>query len=189
MIKSILSYFDFRYYVKFALLFVAMYYFYTIVIGITTPGGTYYPFFDHYLNFTVLIRDGVLLGAQFINWIFGIQTHINGDTLTDGDGFKMVRMGWPCYGLMIKSFWLAYVLAHASSLKKKIIWSLSGILCIFILNCIRVGMMMVSMEKNWTIAESFNTNNHDLFNYFSYGILIILIILYNKQDKNKTVVV
>ena len=187
MIKTVLNNFDFRYYLKFAILFITMYYCYTIVIGVTTPGGTYYSFVDQYLNFPIVIRYFVLQGAHIVNTVMGVTTYINGDSLINDDGFKMVRMGWPCYGLMIKSFWLAYVLAHTSTLKKKLIWSLIGILCIYCLNCLRVGMMMVSMEKNWSVAEYINTNNHDFFNNLSYAVLILLIFIYNRRTTEKAV--
>lgn len=186
MIKSLLNYFDFRYYLKFALLFVSMYCCYTFVIGVTTPGGSYYPFFDNYLNFPILIRISVLNGAKFILHILGFDTFVNGDTLLSHDGFKAVRMGWPCYGMMINSFWLAYVLAHSSPLKRKLIWSFAGILSIYLLNCIRVSLMMVAMEKYWTIGKLLSTNNHDLFNYLSYIIIILMIIMYNRQSEYKT---
>lgn len=93
-------------------------------------------------------------------------------------------MAWACYGLGLKSFWIAFVCAHQMKLKQKVYWSVIGVITVFLLNCIRVVVMMISMVDKWTIAEYLGTNAHDLFNYLCYAALLGLIFIFYAKTKN-----
>jgi exosortase/archaeosortase family protein len=185
MLKNTIRYFDFGYYLRFAGLFFLLYLTYTFVIAASAPSGTYYPVVDKFLNFPVLIRYLILHIGEFLLSLFGYTTAVVDDKLISDEGSSVLQMAWACYGLGLKSFWIAFICAHHMSLKKKILWSSIGVFTIFFLNCIRVVVMMISMVEKWTIAEYLGTNAHDLFNYLCYAALFGLILLFYAKANTK----
>jgi exosortase/archaeosortase family protein len=181
MIKSAMRYFDYQYYLRFAGLFLFFYCSYTFVNAVSVPTGTYYPFVEKYLNFPVLIRYAVLNTSQLLLSLFGYNTIVNGPQLTSNEGLIVLEMAWACYGLGLKSFWVAFVCAHQMTLKQKIAWSVVGVFVIFLLNCFRVTLMMIAMAENWKIVDSLNTNAHDFFNYLCYAAILGLILVFYKK--------
>lgn len=185
MIKNTIRYFDFRYFLRFAGLFFLLFLTYTFIIAASAPSGFYYPFVDQYLNFPVLIRHSVLTIGKFFLSVLGYPTVLQEDKLISYEGSAILQMAWACYGLGVKSFWIAFVCAHQMALKRKIYWSLIGVLTIFALNCIRVVVMMIALVQKWPIAEYLGTNAHDLFNYLCYAALLGLILVFYAQTKDK----
>jgi exosortase/archaeosortase family protein len=94
-------------------------------------------------------------------------------------------MAFPCYGLGVKSFWIAFVCAHQMPINKKALWSVIGVLIIFLLNCLRVMVIMIAMIEKWEVADYLGTNAHDLFNYLCYAALLGLILLFYAKTKSK----
>lgn len=178
MAFSVSQHFDFRFYLRFAGLFFLFYLTYTFVNAASAPSGTYYPFVADYLNFPVVIRIAVLHVAHFLLGLLGYPTQIADPRITSADGGSVLEMAWACYGLGVKSFWLAFVIAHAVPLRTKIRWSLIGVLTIFLFNCIRVVVIMISMIEKWSIADYLGTNAHDMFNYLCYAALFGLVLLF-----------
>ncbi|RYY43417.1 MAG: hypothetical protein EOO06_19730, partial [Chitinophagaceae bacterium] len=179
--------FDFGFYLRFAGLFFLFYLTYTFVISVSAPTGTYYPFVDHFLNFPAVIRFSVLHVGQFFLSLLGYSTTVAENRIISADGYSILEMAFPCYGLGVKSFWVAFVCAHKLSWKQKLNWSIAGVMTIFILNCIRVAVLMISMVDKWSIADSLGTNAHDFFNYLCYAALLCLILFFyskNKQAKS-----
>jgi exosortase/archaeosortase family protein len=117
--------------------------------------------------------------------LFGYGTTVMDDRIISNDSTNMLLMAWACYGLGLKSFWVAFVCAHQMSLKQKVYWSVIGVMTIFLLNCIRVVVMMISIVDKWTIAEYLGTNAHDLFNYLCYAALLGLIFLFYAKTKDR----
>ncbi|MEI6946664.1 hypothetical protein V9K67_05635 [Paraflavisolibacter sp. H34] len=183
--RPVLDCFDLRFYTRFALLFLGLYGLYTFIIGATTPSGTYYPCIDRYFNFPEWIRTSVLYGGHQILSFLEIESFVTSDSLVNGEVSRQVRMGWPCYGLMNKSFWLAYVIAHAHPLKNKIFWSLAGIGTIWLINCCRIAVLYIALTHNWSIGPKLNTNNHELFNYVSYVFLLLLLLLHHRKSSSR----
>ncbi|RZJ98616.1 MAG: hypothetical protein EOO46_24945, partial [Flavobacterium sp.] len=179
--------FDFGFYLRFAGLFFLFYLTYTFVISVSAPTGTYYPFVDHYLNFPAVIRFSVLHVGQFFLSLLGYSTTIADNRIISADGYSILEMAFPCYGLGVKSFWVAFICAHKLTWKQKLNWSIAGVMTIFILNCIRVAVLMISMVDKWSIADSLGTNAHDFFNYLCYAALLCLILFFyskNRQAKS-----
>jgi exosortase/archaeosortase family protein len=183
MIKDTLRYFDFGYFLRFVIIFLLLFLGYTFVIAASAPTGTYYPFVDKYLNFPIVIRYCVLHIGQFILALLGYATTVVNDKIISYEGSSILQMAWACYGLGLKSFWIAFVCAHKMPWKQKLYWSVSGVGAIFFLNCIRVVVMMISMVDKWTIAEYLGTNAHDLFNYLCYIALMGLILAFYAKAK------
>ena len=183
---SVFKYFDLRFYLKFALLYLALYCINMFVVSVASPTGVYSSFVDNYLNYPCIIGNCVLIGSKFLAYLTGFDTsiHFKDQMLLSESGRNAVQMFWPCYGLMLMSFWLAYINAQSISARKKLHWSLIGISTIFLFNCIRVSTLLMAMEKNWEIGSTLKTNNHDLFNYISYLGIFVLILLYHRKHKS-----
>lgn len=183
MLKELSRYFDFSFYLRFAGLFLLFYLTYTFVVAASAPAGVYYPFVEQYLNFPVLIRHGVLNTGHFALSLLGYPTTLVDDRIVAADGVSVLQMAWACYGLGLKSFWVAFVCAHSLTLRKKILWSLLGVFTVFVLNCVRVVVLMIATVNQWAFADYMGTNNHDLFNYVCYAALLGLIFLFYAKAK------
>jgi exosortase/archaeosortase family protein len=171
--------------VKFLVLFLGFHYFNEFFIGITAPGGLYVPFLDHHLNYVAWLRHSILYGAKLVCGIFGYDTYIDGPyhlRSVTGHGVQMV---YSCIGLGIKSFWAGFVLAHAIPWKKKIIWTLIGLVVIWVINCFRVAIILIATVNDKNINRFME--HHDFFNLVAYIFIFILVIIFlRKQGLQKT---
>jgi exosortase/archaeosortase family protein len=91
-----------------------------------------------------------------------------------------LRMVYRCVGYGVMSFWAAFVLANKSRLAKKIYWVLLGWIVIWIINCIRVVLLLTALEKNWSVNKY--VDHHALFNIVAYGFIFLLIFTYLYLD-------
>ena len=168
---------------KFLLVFAVCYYGTLAWIGITVPGGIYSPFIDHYLDYVTWIRNSLLYGSKFQLTLFGIDTYIAGDynlRMVNGRG---VRMVYECVGYGVMSFWIAFVVASAGSLKRKIFWLATGLIGIWLLNITRVSLLLVATNKGWPMP--LGLDHHTWFNIFAYLFIFIFMYLFNRQDKSQ----
>ncbi len=168
---------------KFLLVFAACYYGTLAWIGITVPGGIYSPLIDHYLDYVTWVRNSLLYGSKFQLSLFGIDTYIAGDynlRMVNGRG---VRMVYECVGYGVMSFWIAFVVASAGSLKRKIFWLATGLIGIWLLNITRVSLLLVATNKGWPMP--LGLDHHTWFNIFAYLFIFIFMYLFNRQDKSQ----
>ena len=168
---------------KFLLVFAPCYYGTLAWIGITVPGGIYSPLIDHYLDYVTWVRNSLLYGSKFQLSLFGIDTYIAGDynlRMVNGRG---VRMVYECVGYGVMSFWIAFVVASAGSLKRKIFWLATGLIGIWLLNITRVSLLLVATNKGWPMP--LGLDHHTWFNIFAYLFIFIFMYLFNRQDKSQ----
>ena len=174
-----------RFVVKFLLVFAACYFGTLAWIGITVPGGIYSQFSDRYLDYVTWIRNSLLYGSKFQLSLFGIETYIAGDynlRMVNGRG---VRMVYECVGYGVMSFWIAFVVASAGSLKRKLFWLATGLIGIWLLNITRVSLLLVATNKGWPMP--LGLDHHTWFNIFAYLFIFIFMYLFNRQDKEREV--
>lgn len=173
---------------KFLVLFLGLHYGNEFYIGITAPGGFYVPFLEENLNYVAWIRQSILFGSKQIADLFGFTAYIDGPfhlRSVTGPGVQMV---YSCIGLGIMSFWAGFVLAHAISWKKKVLWTFIGLLTIWIINCFRVAIILMATVNRWNVNKFID--HHDFFNIVAYIFIFILIILFlRKQGMHKEPVV
>jgi exosortase/archaeosortase family protein len=171
--------------VKFLVLFLGIHYFNEFFIGITAPGGWYVSFLDHNLNYVAWLRHSILWGSKLICNLAGYDTYIDGPyhlRSVTGHGVQMV---YSCIGLGIKSFWAGFVLAHNIPWKKKLTWTLIGLLVIWVINCCRVAIILIATINDRNINRFME--HHDFFNLVAYLFIFILIIIFlKKQGLHKT---
>ena len=185
--KHINAYFDLRYFIKFLLLFGALYGLNIFIVGITTPGGLYSPFISEHLNYPIWVRDFIIICSRGLTRLIGYPTEVtttfgNGDSVALLTGQKVI-IGWVCYGLQIMSFWFAFIMAHISKMnfKNTLIWTFAGLAAICLVNCIRISLLLISLAKGWKLNEAIN--NHDMFTYGSYIVILTMIFIYTKKKK------
>lgn len=152
-------------------------------IGITAKGGLYSSFCDEYLNYVKWLRLFVLKGAAVICSIFGHPTTIINTITLKIIGGRQVNMVYSCTGYGVLSCWAAFVIVYPTYLKKKIIWLISGALIICFANMIRVGGLLLIVNKT-NNANSF-PSHHAVFNVAVYCIIFTLIYFYTKGNAKK----
>ena len=162
-------------------LFFALFFYYGSYgyIGITTPGGDYFPFLDKYLNIFDWYRAFLLLGSHLITELVGYHSIIVNKYHLQIINGHSVQLVFSCLGAGLLGVWFAFVIAYPSYLKKKLIWTLIGFLVISILNMIRLaGLVIVANKVNLNF-----TDHHTYFNIVVYIFIIIMIYFFTRVPK------
>ena len=102
--------------------------------------------------------------------------------ITGGGGINLV---YSCLGYGVTSFWLAFVFANTGTLKKKTAWMLGGSLVLLIINIMRMGLVALASHKKWSYP--FGWDHHTWFNIVAYGMIFLMIWVYDKNNKKKVV--
>ena len=171
--------------VKFLGLFIILYYFNLFFISITfRRSNAFYMFLKLHLDYIDGLRFSILRVSEFICGIIGVKCHMESDFIIRLDsklgGLKMV---YRCIGYGVMSFWAAFVLANKARIINKIVWIVFGWLIIWIINCIRVIMLLSVLQHQWPISTFLD--HHTLFNILSYILIFVLIYAFIKQEKDK----
>ncbi|MFY7652816.1 MAG: hypothetical protein ACOVQE_08930 [Chitinophagaceae bacterium] len=165
----------FWYSFKFLLFFAVLYSALQFYIGITVPGGWYFPFFAKYLNIIEWYRDFMFFVAQKILGLLNFQTETNRYTLRIV-GSNYIRMVWSCLGIGVQSFWFALVLANAGKWAFKLKWLITGFVIVTACNISRIVVIIIANNKKW--LQHWKIDHHDAYNIFVYGIIFLLIFVY-----------
>ena len=87
-----------------------------------------------------------------------------------------------CVGIGVMSFWAAFVLATVmTSLKQKITWLFSGLLLLWVINVLRIGLFLVARNRAWDMPLSLD--HHTWFTIFAYGAIFGMIYVFEKSRK------
>jgi exosortase/archaeosortase family protein len=191
MIRKINSYalklFDVSYSVKFLLRMVGLYLLFRLInwswIGLIAPGGLYSAFADNYLNYVSFIKVSVLQTARLMANIFGVSSHLVSTSVIKVEGGGELYMAWACCGLELMSFWAAFALADTTPLRTKLKWCLGGLFSIWLINCVRVSLIMIAQKNKWQNLQMMT--HHDTFNIAAYALIIFLMFIYYKKNKKQ----
>ena len=113
---------------------------------------------------------------------FGVATNrTDAYTLTIEESGESIRMVYSCVGYGIMSFWIAFVLANKGELNKKLKWTLFGLLILWIINVLRLSLLLLSLKNNWHIP--FGWDHHAWFNILAYSFIFLMIYLYDRTNK------
>jgi exosortase/archaeosortase family protein len=182
MFKEISKYVDLSFLLRFLALFVPAYLFHTAYLGITDPNNYYNAFLDQNLNYIKWATASINHTAGVITHFFGVDATVDGRLFYVQNGAR-VLLEFPCLGLGIMSFWVAFIVAHNVATAKKVLWSLGGVLAIWVLNCFRIAILLISMQNSWRTNSYFD--HHDIFNFVSYILIGLLIYrFYATTNKN-----
>lgn len=177
------KYFSFAYFFKLIGLTIFLNYFSVAFNGIVSPEGTLYSsFLDHHLNYIQWLRQSIMYVSNAIAHIFGTGSYISGAQMMNiGKGIE-VEIWLPCLGLGIISFWMAFIITNTGSWQKKLVWCITGTFCISFINCWRIGLLLVSIDRNWPQLSTFD--HHDLFNMAAYVLIGLLMYSYNDDKED-----
>jgi exosortase/archaeosortase family protein len=157
--------------IRFVVLFLMFYYFNILYFGLTSPGGNYIGFLDKHLNYIDWLRWLLLHTSGFILNALGFTAKVGaGQLMVVGHG--IIALIYTCLGLGVMSFFTAFVIAYPKKLKPKLIFLVSGLLSIQILNIIRLMLLALYWNKNRNRV----IDHHIIFDVIIY--IIILAVLY-----------
>lgn len=66
-------------------------------------------------------------------------------------------------------------------MKKKITWLVAGLLFVWLINVLRISLMLLSINKHAKMP--FNLDNHTFFNIMAYSAIFLLMFFYDKLSK------
>lgn len=166
-----------RFAVLFVSLFLLFYYFNILFFGITNPGNHYVPFLANNLNYIQALRWVLLKCSAFMLTCFGYDAITNNYQLLVA-GHGIIVLVYSCLGLGIISFFTAFVLAYPKPRRAKIIFLLSGIISIEILNIIRFILLALFANESKIAIE----DHHTIFNILVYIIISISLYFWVKGN-------
>lgn len=170
-----------RFVTVFLVLFAIFYYFNLFFFGITSPGNHYNAFLSEHLNYIQGLRYLLLhSSAQILNWLGYTAITSDYELLVVGHG--VLRLVYSCLGLGVMSFFAAFVIAYPGDLKPKLLFGISGIVGIQLLNILR----FVLLALFWNKRGGHIIDHHTIFNIIIYIIIAISLYFWVKHD-NRTI--
>jgi len=168
------------YLIKFIGAFCILYFGTKAIIGLTVPGGYYSPFVARYLDYPSLLRSSLLNGTRLLVAIFGFDTYLRDAyhvTMVNGKGVHLV---YACLGYGLLSFWIAFIFANSGSFFKKMKWMTGGCILIWLINVMRISLVLVATNQHWNIPITME--QHTLFNIIVYACIFVMIWLFQRSE-------
>jgi exosortase/archaeosortase family protein len=180
---QILKYFNFYSFFKLVFLVFLLYYFTVLFNGIVSPEGSRYSaFLDHNLNYISWVRQSIMYVSNFIAHITGTNSRITGPQMMKlGDNIE-VEIWLPCLGFGVMSFWISFIVNSTGKLKAKVAWAIGGVLSIWFINCLRIALLLISIDRSW--PQSTFIDHHTLFNIAAYLCIVGLMYFHSRQNKH-----
>lgn len=169
------------YLVKFLGAFCILYFGTKAVIGLTVPGGHYSPFVAGYLDYPALLRSSLLHGTKLMVAIFGFDTYFRDAYHVTVVGGRGVRIVYACLGYGLLSFWIAFIYANSGSFQKKMTWMLAGCFLIWLINVMRISLVLIAANLHWQIFMTME--QHTLYNIVTYICIFIMIWFFQRSGK------
>jgi len=164
---------------SFLVLFLLFYYFNILFFGITSPGNYYSPFLADHLNYIKGLRWLLLNSSAFVLNLFGF-TAITSDYELLVAGRGVIQLVYTCLGLGLISFFAAFIIAYPKKLRSKVIFLISGIFGIEVLNIIRFILLVLY----WNKRDAQIIDHHTLFNIIIYILIAISLYFWVREPKN-----
>jgi exosortase/archaeosortase family protein len=154
-----------------------------MIIGLAAPGGYYSPFAEKYLDYVSWLKNSLVNATSYILSLFQVKTHAEPGFVVKFNGGKGVFIARDCVGYGVYSFWIAFVAANTGTFWKKICWILGGLLLLWFINVIRITLFLTAVNKGW--AMPLGIDHHTWFTIAAYGMIFLLILLYDGTQRNK----
>ena len=159
-----------------------MAYYGTLAIeGLSAPGNHYSAFVAKYLNYPSALRASLLQGCRFFLGLLGYKVELFDTYYAGMAGGSVVKLVYSCLGVGVMSFWLAFVAANKGAMLKKLIWIVGGLLFIWLINILRISLVLLSANKHTKMP--FNLDNHTFFNILAYTAIFLLMFFYDRSFK------
>lgn len=172
------------YLVRFLGLFCLLFYGTEAVIGLSAPGSHYSSFVADHLDYISPFRHALLEATKALLSLFGVHTVIGDAYSLTVAGGRGVRMVYSCLGYGVLSFWIAFIFANRGSWKKKAVWMLTGCLALCAINIIRIGLLLVAVNRGWPIPLGWD--HHTWFNIIAYLLIGGMIAGYDFSTKKRS---
>jgi exosortase/archaeosortase family protein len=179
-LKSFLNKRILIYLVKFIGAFCVLYFGTLAIIGLSSPVGYYSSFVDKYLNFIPAFRNSFLQASKYFLSFFGYECYQSSPTQLCMVGGGAVNLVYSCLGYGVISFWIAFVFANTGSIKKKLAWMLGGAAVLYIINVVRISLVLLANGKHWHFP--FGWDNHTWFNIVAYAMIFLMIWVYDRKQ-------
>ena len=165
----------------FAVVFLFCYYGALFITGLTVQGGMHSSFVEKYFDVASWLRTSLIVGTKLFVAFFDIDTVRSNDYVLRVPGANGIRIVYSCLGFGVMSFWTAYIVATAAEKTKKIIWLFIGLMLIWILNVVRISMVLIAGNKGWKFP--LRLDHHTWFNIIAYLALFMMMFLFEKSIK------
>lgn len=167
--------------IKFIVLFLLFYYSNILYFGLTSPGNNYNAFLDQYFNYIDWLRWGLLHTAgTLLTWL-GFTAKVGSDQLLVV-GHGIIELIYTCLGLGVMSFFAAFIIAYPKKLKPKLIFLITGLLGIQVLNIIR--LMLLALY--WNRARNRIIDHHIIFDVIIYIVIIVALYKWINHKASNT---
>ncbi|RYZ29934.1 MAG: exosortase/archaeosortase family protein [Chitinophagaceae bacterium] len=185
--SSVNRFLDTSYSLKFLLRLFALYLLFRLInwlwVALITPEGYYSSVIDNYFDYVTPLKLSLLHTGSFLANLLGVPSALLGDSVLRVQNGGQLIMAWACCGLEIMSFWAAFALADTTPLKTKLYWCFGGLLSIWIINSLRIALLIIAKQNKW--QEMLDLDQHDLFNFIAYGFVFLLMFIYYKKNKRE----
>ena len=171
-----------RFSIVFIAVFLLCYYGALFFTGMAVPGGNYSPFIDKYFDIAGFMRTALINASKMLLGIFGTETYRADEYVLRSFSGKGIRLVYSCLGFGVMSFWIAYAVAMSGKILGKLKWLLGGLAIIFIINTVRISLVLQAANKGWEFP--FGWDHHTWFNIVSY-IFILLLIFWHQHLTSK----
>lgn len=170
-----------KFVIVFLLLFLVFYWGNLGFWGVVTPGKSYSPFLDHYLNYIAGLRWLLIKISVTILDLFG-YTAVNDTNEILVAGHGKIIVAYSCLGLGVMSFLAAFVIAYPKPFKAKLLFLCSAIFTIQVLNVCRLVLLALFWDKR----KVHRIDHHDIFNVFIYIVIAISLYFWVKAKHRTT---
>jgi exosortase/archaeosortase family protein len=167
-----------RFVFLFIVLFVLFYYFNILFFSMTEPYSRHYvPWLANHFNYISALRTGLLKSSEHIlTWLGYTSLSNEYDLMLVGHG--VLKLVYSCLGLGVISFFAAFVIAYPRKWKSKIIFLISGIIGIQLLNIARFVLLALFWNKQHVRI----IDHHTIFNIFIYLAIALTLYFWVKSD-------
>jgi len=162
----------------FLALFLLFYFFNILFFGLTNSGNSYNAFLANHFNYIQWLRQLLLAASTaIINALGYTAIHNDYELLVAGHG--IIRLVYSCLGLGVISFFTAFVIAYPKAWRHKLIFIISGIVVIEVLNIIRFVLLAIFWDKrNPQIID-----HHTIFNAIIYILIFISLYFWIRKPR------
>ena len=168
------------YLVKFLVSFAVLYLGTKAIIGLTVPGGYYNEWVARYFDYPSLLRSSLLNGSKLLVGAFGFDTFLRDAYHVAIKNRRGVHLVYSCLGYGLMSFWIAFIFANRGSFVKKATWMLGGAFVIWLINVIRISLVLVATNQQWKVRLSLD--NHTAFNIVVYIAIFFMIWMFMRSE-------
>ena len=168
---------------KFLLIFGLLYFGTLAVIGLAAPGGLYSGFIDHYFDYVSGIKYSLMYGTKVLLSLFDIHTINRPEFVIKLQNGTGVVIAMNCVGYGVMSFWAAYVISSGGGMVKILKWLLFGLTTLWIINVIRISLLLVAHSRLWRMP--LGLNHHTWFNIAAYIAIFTMMYFFERSTKSK----